>query len=68
MLLFTNTQICKYAHKTRYHECLYQIKAVFPSKDLDVIVEGCNSHDHTYPDDYVESNQGFVARVHQEQK
>ena len=39
--------ICKYAQKTRYHECLYQIKAVFPCKDLDVIVEGCNSHDHT---------------------
>ena len=67
-MLFTNTVANTPRRPGRYHECLYQIKAVFPCKDLDVTVEGCNSHDHTYPDDYVESNQGFVARVHQEQK
>ena len=36
--------ICKYAQKTRYHKCDYQIKVVFQSKDLDVIVEECNAH------------------------
>ena len=51
--------ICKYAQKTRYLKCNYQIKVVFPSKDLDAIVEDCNSHEHILRDDYVESNQVY---------
>ena len=51
--------VCKYAQKTRYHKCNYQIKVVFPCKDLDVIVEDCDSHEHILKDDYVESNQVY---------
>ena len=51
--------ICKFAQKTRYHKCDYQIKVVFPSKDLDVIVEECNAHEHILKDDYVDSNQVY---------
>ncbi len=50
MELFTNT----FANFLRYHKCDYQIKVVFPSKDLDVIVEECNSHEHILKDDYVD--------------
>ena len=32
---------------------------MFPSKDLDVIVEECNSHEHVLKDDYVDSNQVY---------
>ena len=51
--------VCKYAQKTRYHKCNYQIKVVFPCKDLDVIVEDCDSHEHILKDDYVDSNQVY---------
>ena len=32
---------------------------MFPSKDLDVIVEECNAHEHILKDDYVDSNQVY---------
>ena len=58
MVLFTNTY-ASLLKRPGITNVITKSKLFFKSKDLDVIVEECNSHEHILKDDYVDSNQVY---------